>query len=202
MTTPTTRTGPLHDADPLRIVLLVASVRSPRMADPLLAWLREELAGADGIELDVVDLATTDLPMTGLGVPGGAPSPIADRLNRADGFLILTPEYNHSYPAALKNAIDQHLEPWARKPVAFVAYGAHTGGSRAVEHLRTVFPELRATTVREALLLNQPWQRLTAEGRFRPSDAALAVWRDLLGELRWWASALRTARAQDRLVAA
>ncbi len=202
MTTMTTPFSAQPNSDTLRIALLVGSVRSPRMADPLLAWLREELSDVGWIDLDVVDLATAELPITGPGSGGGNPSPIADRLARADGFLILTPEYNHSYPAALKNAIDWHFDQWAYKPVAFVGYGAHAGGVRAVEHLRTVFPELRATTIREAVLLHSPWERTTTDGRFRPTDGTITALQAMITELRWWANALRTARTQDQLLTA
>ncbi|MEU3075936.1 NAD(P)H-dependent oxidoreductase [Streptomyces laurentii] len=72
-------------------------------------------------------------------VAGVTENSLPDRLADADGFVLLTPEYNHSYPAALKNAIDWHLTEWAYKPVAFVGYGG-SGGIRAVAPLRTVFP--------------------------------------------------------------
>ncbi|GAA1524807.1 NADPH-dependent FMN reductase [Nocardioides humi] len=190
----TTDTSPV-----LRIALIVGSVRSPRMADPLTAWLRAELAGLAWLELDVIDLATVRLPLEQLGPGGGPDSPIADRLAEADGFLVLTPEYNHSFPAALKNAIDWHFAEWARKPVAFVGYGAGSGGIRAVEQLRAVFPEVRATTIREAVLLPMPWERLGAGGGFEPAagtrDALLAM----MDELRWWAESLRAGRARDAM---
>jgi NAD(P)H-dependent FMN reductase len=179
----------------LRIVLIVSSVRSTRLADPLLTWLRERLTSLAWLDVDVIDLAHVDLPQEKL-VPGES-SPISDRLATADGFLVLTPEYNHSFPASLKNAIDWHFDEWAYKPVAFVSYGAGSGGSRAVEQLRQVFPELRATTVRHAVQLNAPWTHLSDDGRFSPGsdvDAALGTTMD---ELRWWASALREGRARQ-----
>lgn len=185
------------DASPdttLRIALIVGSVRSTRLADPLLTWLRERLTPVSWLEVDVIDLADVDLPPEKL-VPGEG-SPISDRLDAADGFLVLTPEYNHSFPGSLKNAIDWHFEEWAYKPVAFVSYGAGSGGSRAVEQLRQVFPEFRATTVRHAVQLSAPWTHLSEDGRFSPGadvDDALAT---TLDELRWWASALREGRAR------
>lgn len=166
-----------HFAESLKIALLVGSVRTPRMADPLLDWLRSELEPLGWLRLDVIDLAEVALPREQL-------SPIADRLADADGFVILTPEYNHSFPAALKNAIDWHLTEWAYKPVAFVGYGAGSGGIRAVEQLRQVFPELRATTIREAVHLAAPWVQLTADGRFDPGDGAASALAATMAELR------------------
>jgi len=179
----------------LRIALIVSSVRSTRLADPLLAWLRERLEPVAWLDVDVVDLADVDLPPEKL-VPGGN-SPISDRIEAADGFLILTPEYNHSFPASLKNAIDWHFDEWAYKPVAFVAYGASSGGIRAVEQLRLIFPELRATTVRNAVLLAAPWTQITEDGRFDPGEAVVSALEATLDELRWWATALREGRATE-----
>jgi NAD(P)H-dependent FMN reductase len=184
-----------HAGNPVRIALIVSSVRSTRLADPLLAWLLERLAPFAWLDVDVIDLAAVDLPPEKL-VPGGG-SPISSRLARADGFLVLTPEYNHSFPAALKNAIDWHFDEWAYKPVAFVAYGASSGGIRAVEQLRLIFPELRATTVRNAVLLAAPWTQLTQDGRFEPGESAVAALGATMQELRWWATALRDGRARD-----
>jgi NAD(P)H-dependent FMN reductase len=181
--------------NPIRIVLIVGSVRSHRVADPVLRWLRDQSVGHDWLDLDVVDLAEVDLPPEHLAP--GVRSPISGRLADADGFLVLTPEYNHSFPAALKNAIDWHLDEWAFKPVAFVAYGAGSGGIRAVEQLRLVFPELRATTVRNAVLLPFPWLQVTEGGYFTPGTAAADALDATLAELRWWATTLREGRARD-----
>ena len=129
-------------------------------------------------------------------MPGSA-SPISARLEAADGYLVLTPEYNHSFPGSLKNAIDWHFDEWAYKPVAFVAYGAGSGGIRAVEQLRLIFPELRATTVRNAVLLRNPWTDLTGDGRFAPGAEAGAALDATVAELRWWATALREGRSRE-----
>ncbi len=180
---------------PIRIVLIVSSVRSHRVADPVLRWLREQTLRHEWLDLDVVDLAEVDLPPEHLAP--GVRSPISGRLAEADGFLVLTPEYNHSFPAALKNAIDWHFDEWAFKPVAFVAYGAGSGGIRAVEQLRLVFPELRATTVRNAVLLPFPWLQVTDDGSFEPDATAGDALEATLTELRWWATTLRDGRARE-----
>ncbi|MEV6843878.1 NAD(P)H-dependent oxidoreductase [Actinoplanes sp. NPDC051411] len=177
----------------LRIAVVIGSVRTPRLADPLAAWLEQELAAVDWAELDMIDLASVPLPMHEMRPGGAAASPIAGRLAAADGFVLLTPEYNHSFPASVKNMIDWHLEEWAYKPVAFVAYGG-SGGIRAVEQLRTVFPELRAATVRESVLLPMPWNHLDTAGRFRPPPGTTEALHATMNELATWARALRSAR--------
>jgi hypothetical protein len=72
-------------------------------------------------------------------------------IDAADAFVVVTPEYNHSYPASLKHAIDMAHGEWNTKPVAFVSYGGISGGLRAVEALRLVFAELHATTIRDTV---------------------------------------------------
>ena len=73
------------------------------------------------------------------------------RLDAADAFILVTPEYNHSYPASLKAAIDWHFTQWTAKPVAFVSYGGAAGGRHAVLHLENVLTELHAVTIRDGL---------------------------------------------------
>jgi NAD(P)H-dependent FMN reductase len=73
------------------------------------------------------------------------------RLANADAFVVVTPKYNHNFPAPLKNAIDWRYNKWRAKPVGFVSYGGMGGGLRAVEQLRQVFAELHAVTVRDAV---------------------------------------------------
>ncbi|MGW7262306.1 NADPH-dependent FMN reductase [Streptomyces sp. NPDC054842] len=180
----------------LRIAVVIGSVRRPRLADPLAAWLERELTASTWLDLDMIDLAAVSLPMHAMQPGGAAASPIAARLADADGFVFLTPEYNHSFPAPVKNAIDWHLTEWAYKPVAFVGYGG-SGGIRAIEQLRPVFPELRATTVRESVLLPMAWEHLDAGGRFVPPSATVQALHAMMNELRTWARALRSLRLTE-----
>ena len=175
------------------VVLIVASVRSPRVADVLLPWLTARLRSHPWLELEVVDLARVDLPVGG-STPGGGASPISGALAAADAFVVLVPEYNHSFPAALKTAIDWHSVEWRGKPVSFVGYGASSGGIRAVEQLRLVFPELRAATTRNAVHLVAPWEHVDEAGVFTPPAGADAALDATLTELHWWARALRAGR--------
>ncbi|MDQ4053089.1 MAG: NAD(P)H-dependent oxidoreductase [Actinomycetota bacterium] len=180
---------PLTD-DTLRIALVIGSVRSQRFADAIVPWLEARFAPLDWLKLDIIDLAEEHLDPRVLR----GDSPISDRLHQADGFVVLTPEYNHSYPAALKHAIDTHYAEWSYKPVAFVSYGAGSGGIRAVEHLRGVFAEVYATTTRNGVPLVAPWSHLDEDGRFRPPAHAADALEATMSELRWWALTLRRGR--------
>ncbi len=119
-------------------------------------------------------------------------APLTAALEGADAFIMVTPEYNHSYPASLKAAIDWHYTQWAAKPVAFVSYGGGAGGRHAVLHLENVMSELHAVTIRDGLAF--PLNRVAwADGR--PQDTESAGYaKKLLDQLSWWAGALRTAR--------
>lgn len=180
--------------DPLRVAVLLGSVRRPRTGPAVLRWFVDLATAGSGWELDVLDLAEIDLPLHDTP-PGGNPSSaIAGRLARADAFVMITPEYNHSFPAVLKNVIDWHYGEWSFKPVTFVSYGAGSGGIRAVEQLRLIFPELYSLTIRNTVALTAPWSRLDADGTYVAPEAAVDAARATLHELAWWARTLRDAR--------
>lgn len=152
---------------PIRVAVIVGSVREGRQGKAVTDWFLGAAAGHGGLELDVIDLADVDLPLVMPGW-GGEPTPaaaavlagVSPRLAQADAFVVVTPEYNHSFPAALKNVIDWHYAQWRAKPVGFVSYGGLGGGLRAVEQLRLVFAELRAR-------LRQPARPLVRARRVR-----------------------------------
>ena len=107
---------------------------------------------------------------------------------------MVTPEYNHSFPASLKAAIDLVGPEWRATPVALVSYGGMSGGLRASEHLRQVFAELHATTVRDTVSFHGGWACFDEHGEPHDrtgTDAAATV---LLDQLTWWGLALREAR--------
>ncbi|MFI7499753.1 NADPH-dependent FMN reductase [Streptomyces sp. NPDC049687] len=186
---------------PLRVAVVVASVREGRQGRRVAEWFLGTAAGRDDLDLDVVDLADVDLPLVMPGW-GGTASPeaaaalaeVSPRLAAADAFVVVTPEYNHSFPAALKNFIDWHHPQWQAKPVGFVSYGGLAGGVRAVEQLRQVFAELHATTVRDSVSLHGPWSGLGEDGRPRDATVCEGAAKGMLGQLTWWGRALRAAR--------
>ncbi|WP_238019619.1 NAD(P)H-dependent oxidoreductase [Dactylosporangium sp. AC04546] len=183
-----------EQALPLTVAVIVGSVRRPRVGRAVAEWFAGVGARTTAHKLDVIDLAEVDLPLDGTRPGGCHDSPIAGRLAAADAFAVVTPEYNHSYPAALKNAIDWHYRQWMFKPVTFVSYGAGSGGVRAVEHLRLVFAELHAATTRHGVVLNAPWERLGPQGALDAGPGAERAAETALRELTWWGGALKAAR--------
>lgn len=182
------------DDDRLRLALITASVRSGRFGPTVGEWLAGEIRSATDLLLDSIDLAAIEVPDD----PGSAdPAAIAlrNRIDAADCFVVVTPEYNHSFPGTLKNAIDLAREEWFAKPVAFASYGGIAGGVRAVEHLRGVFAELHAVTIRDALSFRDAHSAFDAAGQPHQRDAASDAAHLMLLQLVWWADALRTARA-------
>ena len=186
---------------PVRVAVIVGSVREGRFGPVVADWLASVAGDHGGFDVEVVDLAEPDLPLA-MPAFGSVPSAavvaevekVTPRLAAADAFVVVTPEYNHSYPASLKNAIDWHRSEWAAKPVAFVSYGGISGGLRAVEHLRAVFAELHAVTIRETVSFHGAHARFGTDGVPTDEGAAVAA-KALLDQLEWWARSLAEGRA-------
>ncbi|HKE75073.1 MAG TPA: NAD(P)H-dependent oxidoreductase [Acidimicrobiales bacterium] len=186
-------------ADPLALGVIVGSNRRGRFAGTVARWFVGEAERRSDITLDVIDLADVELPAR-FEFRTQDPRVLAflERIDRADAFVVITPEYNHSYPAALKHAIDYGKEQWYRKVVGYVSYGGMSGGLRAVEHLRQVFAEVHATSVRETVSFHLARSRFDEQGRpVDPEGTALAA-KVMLDDLVWWADALREARRRTR----
>ena len=152
------------------------------------------------LDVELLDLRDYPLPFFEEAMPPGMAkdqysNPVVvkwrDKIREADGFIICTPEYNHGYPAVLKNALDYTYFAWARKAVSFVSWGG-AGGARGVEQLRLVAVELDMVPTRWAVHIPNPWfikdvSEIDTEAN-RNSAAAL------LDHLTWWAGALKAAR--------
>lgn len=181
-------------SEPLRFAVIVASTRVGRFADVVVEWFVEQAEQHSTADVEVVDLAAFELPYRFSTRATPMTEALTSRLAAADAFVIVTPEYNHSFPASVKQAIDVTDREWHAKPVAFVSYGGISGGLRAVEQLRVVLAEMHATTIRDTVSFHGASASFDADGR--PTDPAgtSAAAKQLLGRLTWWADALRTAR--------
>ncbi len=180
---------------PLRLAIILGSTREGRFGPTVARWVLAQARQRDDMEVDTIDLAELALPAGFSGTPNATVSAFRERLARADAFVVVTPEYNHGYPAPLKQAIDLAYHEWRAKPVAFVSYGGRAGGVRAVEQLRQVFAELHATTVRDAISFHGGRAAFDEAGHPRdPAGCEIAA-KSMLDQLAWWALALREARA-------
>jgi NAD(P)H-dependent FMN reductase len=195
---------PLDPGPAARLAVIVGSVREGRFGPVVADWFAREAEKYGAFEeVDVLDLVDHQLPLVfpGFGAqPDAETARISDALSRrlaaADAFVVVTPEYNHSFPASLKNAIDWFHAEWQAKPVGFVSYGGMSGGLRAVEQLRQIFAELHAVTVRDSLSFHSAWERFGEDGRPHDAEGTSAAAKGMLGQLQWWADALHAARAR------
>ncbi len=181
--------------------IIVGSTRPGRVGLPVAQWF-DGVARAEGaFEVELVDLADVALPL--FDEPG---HPMAGRylhphtvawsasVARADAFVFVVPEYNHSYNAAIKNALDYLHVEWNYKPVGFVSYGGVAAGTRAMTALKPVVAALRMTPVTEAVNIPFVAQFLDDEGRFVPNDVLAMGAAGMLAELSRMESALRPLR--------
>lgn len=182
-------------SETIDIALIYGSARPGRFCDTVARWTVGRIERQGGFGLDVIDPVEPDVALGVAGSDTEARARLRARLGRADAFVVVVPEYNHSYPAPLKALIDCGKDEWNAKPVAFVSYGATSGGIRAVEHLRQVFAELHAFGTRDGVVFANAWSQFDESGRLREPAGAEAAARVMLGRLAWWAEALRSARA-------
>ncbi len=189
----------------LNIKIIVGSTRPGRFSEALLPWLQSAIAARTEITAEVIDLRDHPLPffnapMSPAYVENGdygndAINAFAEKIREADGFIIITPEYNHGPSAEVKNALDVLYREWNQKPVAFVSYGS-AGGARAVEQLRQVAVELQMASTRNAVHIMAPWLLRNEDGSLKEGvlesyEASLA---GTLDQLTWWGNALKAAR--------
>jgi NAD(P)H-dependent FMN reductase len=184
----------------LNIKVIVGSTRAGRFSEKPAQWIADAARTRAELAVEVVDLRDYPLPFFEEALPPGLAkdeyaNPVVQqwraKILEGDGYIICTPEYNHGYPAVLKNALDYTYFSWSRKPVAFVSWGG-VGGARGVEQLRAVAVELDMAPIRHAVHIPNPWfikdvsEIDTAANR----HAAAA----LLDNLTWWAAALKAAK--------
>ncbi|MFF2845897.1 NADPH-dependent FMN reductase [Streptomyces sp. NPDC058001] len=183
---------------PLRLAVVIGSNREGRFGPVVADWLLAQVDAHPDLVADVIDVAGADLPTALSGSPSAEVAAelakVTPKLSAADAFVVLTPEYNHSYPAALKNLIDWHFTEWQAKPIGFVSYGGVSGGLRAVEHLRQIFAELHAMTVRDCVSFQHAGAHFDKEGNHRDPTAPTQAAKAMLDQLTWWGRALREAK--------
>ncbi|HWE85071.1 MAG TPA: NAD(P)H-dependent oxidoreductase [Terracidiphilus sp.] len=180
--------------DPVQLALIYGSTRQGRFCDVVAAWAAEQVRSSGRFSLDSIDPVALVPGLTAQSSSGNSSPSLWQRMAAADAFLVVTPEYNHGYPAPLKSLIDSVGQEWHAKPVAFVSYGGVSGGLRAVEQLRLVFAELHAVTVRDSVSFAGAWEQFDASGRLLQPDRHNRSMTAMLHRLHWWAVALRNAR--------
>ena len=143
-----------------KIGIVLGSTRPGRNGAAVAKWVLDQAQKRTDATFELVDIADYDLPILDEPNPAGMNQYTKDhtkkwseKIKEFDGYIIVTPEYNHSTSGALKNAIDYLNVEWANKAAGFVSYGS-VGGARAVEHLRLIFAELKVATVRAQVMFS------------------------------------------------
>ncbi|TWS19275.1 NAD(P)H-dependent oxidoreductase [Tsukamurella asaccharolytica] len=174
----------------MKIGIILGSIRDGRKAEQVGQWVAAAAAERAGVEASVIDLKDFEVPLlTSATVPGAANRQYdnaavtawGQAIDAQDGFVFVTPEYNHSIPGAFKNAFDSIGPEWAGKTVGFVAYGAD-GGVRAVEHWRQITANFSMVDVRAQVSLGL-FTDFDGAGAFAPIDRRSAELTALLDEL-------------------
>src|SRR4051812_37372435 len=151
----------------MKLLVIVGSTRPGRVGRPIADWFLEQAREHQGFEVELADLAEIDLPLYDEPVHPARGQYTHEhtkdwsaKVASADAFVIVMPEYNHSYNAALKNAIDYLNREWAYKPVGLVSYGGVSGGLRAVQAIKPVLQALRMTPVTDAVTVPMVFEML------------------------------------------
>ena len=140
------------------VQVITGTTREGRFSERVAGWVVDHLGARDDLEVELVDLRDHPLPFfdgtaparTLRDYPRRTSPGSGRRIDRADGYIVLTAEYNHGYPAVLKNAMDWTFVEWRRKPITFVGWG-NVGGARAIEQLREVAVEFEMAPLRYAV---------------------------------------------------
>ncbi len=187
------------------IQVIIGTTRQGRFSERVAGWVMDRLGSRDDFDTELLDLRDHPLPFfegtsparTGRDYPRDDVRNFGEIIDRSDGFIVLTAEYNHGYSAVLKNAMDWTFVEWRRKPISFVGWGS-VGGARAIEQLRQVAVEFEMAPLRHAVHV-LPDIMIAARQPDPPEAAVLFAGLnqrlDLLADdLAWWTSTLAAGR--------
>jgi NAD(P)H-dependent FMN reductase len=183
----------------IRVGIIVGSTRPGRKAEVVARWVYDIAKQRSDAEFELVDIKEFNLPLLDEPLPPAAgkysqphTKVWAAKIESFDGFVFVTPEYNHGTSGALKNAIDFLYREWNNKAAGFVAYGS-AGGTRAVEHLRLIMGELQIADVRAqvALSLYTDFENFST---FKPAENQERSVNAMLNQVIAWSTALKTVR--------
>jgi NAD(P)H-dependent FMN reductase len=197
---PSVGTVELEQESMIRIAIILGSTRPGRNGEAVARWVLDIAKQRSDAEYELVDIADYNLPHLDEAMPpsmGRYEQPHtkawAEKIGSFDGFVFVTPEYNHSTSGALKNAIDFLYSEWNNKAAGFVSYGS-VGGTRAVEHLRLVMGELQVADVRAQVALSL-YTDFENFAEFSPAPLHTEAVGRVLDQVVSWSGALATVRA-------
>lgn len=187
----------------MNIAVILGSTRPERFGEKPARWFMDVTKEFPGATFTLIDLAKNPLPfLDEAKIPAygqyknAHTKKWAKLIASMDGFVVITPEYNHSVPAALKNAFDYLLGEWSYKPIGFVGYGADAGGQRAIEHLRGMCGFLNMFDLSEHVTIARYWETVDEKGVFQPTKDNVKSARAMLEKLIFWAIHFKQARKE------
>lgn len=182
----------------LRIAVIIGSTRPGRVGPQVASWVMDQAKDRPAT-YDLIDLADVNLPFLDEAIPPSMhqyqnehTKEWAEKIGSYDGFIFVTSEYNHSYPAPLKNAIDYIYAEWNNKSLGLVGYGS-LGGARSIEHLRGIAAELQLADVRQQLSFSL-FTDFENFSKFTPGPQHTDAAQTLFGQVEAWAGALKPLR--------
>jgi NAD(P)H-dependent FMN reductase len=194
----------------MKLQVIIGSSRQGRVSDRVAKWVVKQAETMEGVEVEIVDLADYDIPMFNLPIspkydPNYAPNEVAqkflDKLTEGEAYVFVTPEYNHSIPGSLKNALDYISHQFRHKVATVVSHGS-VGGARAAEQLKLILLECGLAVIPPAvafvgMLMMEPTIEengdLQEDVRANPYGPQTAL-ANALSDLRWHSDALTAAR--------
>jgi len=185
------------------IYVILGSVRIGRRADRVGKWFMREAAKRTDLRFELIDPNDWNLPYYAEAkTPATGDYQLettkkwAAKIAQADGFVLVSPEYNHATSAVMKNMLDTVFAEWNRKPVAFVTYGGISAGGRAMNELSIIAHELAMAPVQSTVMIPFAGTTVSEDGIIE--DKHYGPWAAaLLDDLAWWTKALKTARNQS-----
>ncbi|MEK6871413.1 MAG: NAD(P)H-dependent oxidoreductase [Nanoarchaeota archaeon] len=191
----------------MKILIIIGSTRQNRFSEKPAKWIYEQSKKRKEFEAELIDLRDYPIPFFDEPIsPSMIKEPYSNenvkkltkKIEEADGFIIVSPEYNHGYPAVLKNMFDYIYKEWNRKAIGFVSYGS-VGGARSVEQLRQVAVELQMASIRQAIHI--PAQlffdiMMGKNNDSNPFEGLKPQVDSFFEHLIWWTKALKDARKQ------
>lgn len=177
-----------------RIGIIIGSTRPNRLGASIGQWVHAQAIQRTDATFELIDLTDYNLPSTGHPDMSDNLPQWSHKVDNLDGFIVVTPEYNHSFTADLKRAIDALHAEWKNKAVGFVSYGGSATGARTVEQLRLVFVELEVASIRSNVTLPFSSEFQDNYTTFAPGDYQLPFLYKMFDQVISWFKALSVLR--------
>lgn len=184
------------------IQIILGTTRDGRRGETIAKAVMSSLKNIKTANFELIDLKKWDLPLYDFaGYPSAEKGKYlnktqekwAKKIEKGDGYIVLTPEYNHAPPASLKNAFDYLWYEWNHKPIGFISYGGAVGGSRAVEQLRQIVIEFEMIPIRDQVLITNVYKKISDNGKIKDETLENRI-ESFADRLILWTENLKNAR--------